>query len=279
MPGHSPHHLTSVESIITDIFTRHGLLALTDVEQPMMSGGPLGLALDPDMIAEIKSKSEWDGMPSPDKLIAVLLGLVSRPKKAPPAVTTRLVGVVPATHRTVILVAHSFFPVATADTADLRKIGRWAISVRDEGGVPVSFAGDILDHEIQNGALELITSVCAKWKKDLGLDSLMGGGRQEMLIGGGMEGLGPYVDGIDRPVDHRRLPGRPDQPRNEFPPLSDEKTTAEYIAEYGDTLGPVGKELLDTMERLLPGMTMQTRFAAVVDLARAMNIKPPEHDG
>jgi hypothetical protein len=194
MPGHSPHHLTSVESIITDIFTRHGLLALTDVEQPMMSGGPLGLALDPDMIAEIKSKSEWDGMPSPDKLIAVLLGLVSRPKKAPPAVTTRLVGVVPATHRTVILVAHSFFPVATADTADLRKIGRWAISVRDGNGISSNFSGSILDHADMAGALELITSVCAKWKKDLGLDSLMGEGRPHML-GGGPDGLGQYVDG------------------------------------------------------------------------------------
>jgi hypothetical protein len=186
MPGQGPH-LSSIDSIITDIFARHGLLALTDVDQPSMMGpGFMGMQFDTEAIEQLKAAKEgWDDQPAADKIVAVMMGMLCRPKKAPEPTTLRLVGTVPATHRAVILVAHSFFPVAVSDTTDLRKLGRWSISVRDEGGVPSNFSGDILDHEILAGALELITSVCVKWKKELGLDPLVNNSTQM---------LGEYVD-------------------------------------------------------------------------------------
>ncbi len=167
----------SVESLITDIFQRHGLIGLTDVEQvnPYAGTGPLGLSLDAEAIAELRAdKEKWDDTPAPEKLINLFFSMAARPKKDRPDPTIiRLVGTVPATGRAVIIVVYSFTPIAVADISDLRKVGRWTMAVRDERGNPTVFAGDIHDHEELKGALEVVTAICAKHKEALRLDSLV----------------------------------------------------------------------------------------------------------
>jgi hypothetical protein len=174
--ANSSHHRHSVESIITDIFQRHGLIPTTDVEQVSpYGGGPLGLTLDTEAIRKLREdKAAWDDTPGPDKLVNILLEIACRQKKDRPDPTTvRMVGIVPATNRAVILVVYSFFPIAAADIADLRKVGRWALGVRDERGIPSQFSGDIHDHEDLKGALELVQAICAKHKEELKLESLV----------------------------------------------------------------------------------------------------------
>lgn len=170
-----PRH--SVESILMDIFQRHGLIPTTDVEQPSPygGGGLMGMQLDAEAINKLKAdKAAWDDTPAAEKIVNVMIELACRQKKDRPDPTViRMVGIVPATNRAVIIVVYSFFPIAAADVSDLRKVGRWALGIRDERGIPSQFSGDIHDHEDLKGALETVTAICAKHKEALKLDSLV----------------------------------------------------------------------------------------------------------
>jgi len=189
-PGAPP---TSIEALISGIFARHGLLALTDVEQPVHLGGPLGIHLDAEAIEQLRAdKEKWDDTPAPEKLLAVLFGMLTRPKKPPEPVNARLVGVVPETHRTIIMVSYAFFPVPLAEITDLRKVGRWALSVRDGRGQPANFTGTVFDHTDQAGALELITHICARWQEELKLKPLKG--NPMIMMGDPSEELAGYRD-------------------------------------------------------------------------------------
>jgi hypothetical protein len=115
-----------------------------------------------------------------------------------------MIGVAPTDCQPVILIAHTFYPVAAGDTADLTKVARWALSVRDGTGVPSHFSGSILDHGDLAGAIELITAICAKRQEELKLLPV-GQGRQAIvgsLIPAGAENLEGYRD---VPANYRNI--------------------------------------------------------------------------
>jgi hypothetical protein len=179
--------------LLAEILNRHGLNVITDVETQSTGGNILGIGLDAEAIEQLKAKSGWDDTPIAEKLFSVLIQAACRPQRAPTPVAFRMIGIAPTTHQAVILIAHTFYPVAAADIADLTKIARWALSVRDGTGVPSHFSGSILDHGDLAGAIELITAICAKRQEELKLLPV-GQGRQQ-LVGAGrlMPADGPMV--------------------------------------------------------------------------------------
>jgi hypothetical protein len=191
-------------AFFAETLNRHGLSIVTDVEAQSTGGNILGLGLDAEAIEQLKAKSGWDDTPIAEKLFSVLIQAACRPQRTPTPVVFRMIGIAPTTHQAVILIAHTFYPVAAADIADLTKVARWALSVRDGTCVPSHFSGSILDHGDLAGAIELITAICAKRQEELKLLPV-GQGRQTMMGSLGPAGAERLEGYVDAPADYRNI--------------------------------------------------------------------------
>ncbi len=190
-----PEAESSFRSILTEriiaILSENGLKRTNDSEQIGRSSNPLSsmFAISSDALDELKATDEWDDRPAIDKILGLVIKSAKRETK-PETEVVRILGHLPDTCTIVLMVAISFTPSAETDMADLTKVGRWSVALRDvPNKVTKNWQGDVLDRQELEDALDGVTTCCDQIRKQHLLAPIVSSYRSPLEMMQSAEGL------------------------------------------------------------------------------------------